>query len=369
MSIELEDLIYQSHSNYKNLMAVASEGTYLYGAGFIGRWAVSYLESIGIPVLGFIDSDPNKWGKIIKGKKVFCLSDECVIQSKSIIITSRHAVKQVERLLIDLSAIIMSVDALVVHRYNELGIIPNIKKLFSHDIDSQNTFTAVLSAMLSGSAQYLMHVADNRPFFDKFGFFNCDQEIFVDAGAYVGDSLERFIWSVNGVFHQIHAFEPGTLQFRALEKRVARLTDEWALKLDNLFLINKGLSSSSKKALINTADNLIQMSISEEKPLLQTSNTDVENIDLISLDSYFNGKRYTFLKVDVEGSELALLQGAKQSIAMHKPKVALSVYHYPIDIFELPLQLKAIHENYTFFLGHHSSQLMDTVLYARDQND
>lgn len=369
MSIDLERLINHSHSNYKELIAVSNEGTYLYGAGFIGKWAVSYLESIGIPVLGFIDSDPNKWGRIIKGKKVFCLSDECIIRSKSIIITSRHAVKQVEKLLVNLSTTIMSVDALVVHRYNELGIISNIQKLFSHDLDSQNTFNAVLSAMLSGSTQYLMQIADNRPFFDKFGFFNCDQEIFVDAGAYVGDSLERFIWSVNGVFHQIHAFEPGILQFRALEKRVSRLTEEWALKLDSLSLVNKGLSSSSKKALINTADNLIQMSVLDEMPLLRDQNTEVENIELISLDSYFNGKKYTFLKVDVEGSELALLQGAMYSIAMHKPKIALSVYHYPIDIFELPLQLKAIHENYTFFLGHHSSQLMDTVLYARDQND
>ena len=364
---ELDDLICATKNKYNDLIASASDGTFLYGAGFIGKWAVSYLEGIGIPILGFVDSDSNKWGKVINGKKIFSPFDNCIINSKSIVITSRHAVRSVKNSLIDLPAVIMSVDALVVHRYDELGVIEKVRDFFNHDVQSLNTYDAILNSMLLGTTEPLLPIADSRPFFDKFGFFNRDQEIFVDAGAYVGDSLERFIWSVNGVFRQVHAFEPGLAQFQALKKRVERLSQEWALITENIFLVNKGLSSKNRQAMIEYADNLIQMSVT--KNVCLPDDTRAGRIELVSLDSYFDGQKFTLLKVDVEGSERELIQGARESIAAYKPRIALSVYHYPTDIFELPLQLKEINKSYSFTLGHHSSQLMDTVLYARDRND
>lgn len=367
MSNELLESLRSSSEKYKRLVTLASEGVYLYGAGFIGRWAVSYLESIGIPVFGFVDSDKNKWGALVKGKQIYSPSDNCITRAKVIIITSRHAVKPVEKLLVHLPAITMSIDAIVVHRANDDGCIGKIQSLLSHDKLSLRTLNAVLSSMLVGTTRPLMPFADNRPFFDRFGFFNRDQEIFVDAGAYVGDSLERFIWSVNGVFRQVHAFEPGAAQFGALEKRVCRLSQEWALKPESIFLINKGLSSENKKISVANPENLIQMTVAGVD--VSSVDSDANVIELTSLDSYFNGSRYTLLKVDVEGSEAELLQGARQSIATHRPRIALSVYHYPIDIFELPLQLKEMNKNYTFYLGHHSSQLMDTVLYASDKDE
>ena len=366
MSNELKNLLTNTRAKYENVIASAVDGVYLYGAGFIGRWSVDYLERSRVPVLGFVDSDPAKWGKAIKGKQVFRPSDTCIRQAKAILITSRHAVRPVKKLLAHLPAAIMSIDELVVHRASEEEL-QQIESLLEHDERSLQTFHAVLSAMLVGSTQSLAPFADNRPFFDRFGFFNRDQEIFVDAGAYVGDSLERFIWSVNGVFHHIHAFEPGSAQFQALEKRVNRLCQEWALKADSISLVNKGLSADNRVALVDSAENLIQMTLEEigEGDKSGTAN----RIVTVSLDSYFNGNKYTFLKVDVEGSEAALLQGARESIAQHRPRVALSIYHYPTDIFKLPLQLHRLNSDYLFFLGHHSSQLMDTVLYAKDKHD
>ncbi|HHQ4683426.1 TPA: FkbM family methyltransferase [Aeromonas veronii] len=367
MSTELLECLHSTQGDYKKIITLAKSGVYLYGAGFIGRWAVSYLESIGVPVFGFVDSDQKKWGAIINGKQVYSPSDSCVIQAKVIIITTRHAVKPVEKLLAHLQAATMSIDAMVVHRASEDGSIEKVKELFSHDKLSLLTFNAVLSSMLSGTTRPLMPIADSRPFFERFGFFNRDQEIFVDAGAYVGDSLERFIWSVNGVFRQVHAFEPGVTQFEALKKRVCRLSQEWALKPESIYLINKGLSFENKKISVASPENLIQMTMTDVD--VSPNAYDTSNIELTSLDSYFDGRRYTLLKVDVEGSEAALLQGARQSIATYKPRIALSVYHYPTDIFNLPLQLKNINQDYIFCLGHHSSQLMDTVLYASEKDD
>ena len=352
---------------YKRCLAKAKTGVFLYGAGFIGRWSVGYLEQLGIPVLGFIDSDASKWGAIICGKKIHSPLDPDVMKTKAVFITSRHAVSTIKQALSHLSAKIMSIDAFVVHQVGA-DLIAKTENVFKWEKRSLETFHCVLCAMLDGSTKPLESVADNRRFFDRFGFFNRDKEIFVDAGAYVGDSLEQFIWSVNGVFQKIYAFEPGGIQFAALKQRVNRLVSEWALKPDRIDLVNKCLGSTNSISKMLNSDVLIQTQIDSYKRK-NDSNTKSTNIRSVSLDNYFKTEPFSFLKVDVEGSEHALIDGAKNSILKHRPRIALSVYHYPTDIFTLPLKCSEFNADYTFALGHHSSQLMDTVAYLRDKND
>lgn len=205
--------------------------------------------------------------------------------------------------------------------------------------------------------------ASSVPFFDRFRFFNTDGEVFVDAGVYVGDSLERSSWSVNGVFKHSYVFEPGIRQFSALKARINRLNCEWALDNDQITAERSALSSANGEALISKEDKLIQSA------LLQSSDT--QNLDhhlmtvpMVSLDEYFDQKPVTLIKVDAEGSEADFLIGARNTIFIHKPKLALSIYHHPTDIYELPIAVHALNPSYSFGLGHHSSMLMDTVLYC-----
>ena len=184
----------------------------------------------------------------------------------------------------------------------------------------------------------------------------------------MGDSLERFLWSVNGVFKHIHAFEPGLKQYQAMTKRVDRLIAEWALSPEKIALVNKGVSDASRQVEIKRGSHLIQTRIDErahESLCAEPSHL----ISTISLDEYFDGAALTLLKVDIEGSEAAMLSGAMRSIQKWRPRIALSVYHYPKDIFDLPRKCFSINPDYKFSLLHHSSQLMDTVLYCRDKND
>lgn len=366
MSSELFDRLSKTEELYKKASGMAVEGVYLYGAGFVGRWALDYLEGIGAAVLGFIDSDTNKWNLTIMGKKIFSPTDPLVLSARVILISSRHAVPAIQKALAHLSATIMSIDAFVVQQQGKEKI-QQIETIFSHDPRSLDTFWAVLISMLEGRTTALGRFADNRPFFDRFGFFNRDAEIFVDAGAYVGDSLERFVWSVNGVFRHIYAFEPGKAQFEAMQKRVNRLVSEWAIKPESISMVNKGISSKSGVVRVDDGVNLTQTKIENCSTGYEIDES--VKVKTISLDEYFNGEKFTFLKVDVEGSESDLLSGAQKSIAEHHPRIALSVYHYPTDIFLLPQQCVQANSDYIFSLGHHSSRLMETVLYCRDKSD
>lgn len=352
---------------YARVRDKAIEGVYVYGAGFVGSWSVGYLERLGIPVAGFIDSDSKKWGAIISGKRVFSLEESKGRGAKVILIGSRHAVPTIRNLLASMSATVMSVDAFVVHQQGREEI-SKLESLFAHDQYSIRMVRAILLSMLEGTTAAIEELADNRPFFDKFGFFNRSNEIFVDAGAYVGDSVERFIWSVNGVFKHIHAFEPGITQYLAMEHRIDRLIAEWSLLPGSISLINKGVSDASRSVNIKTESHLTQTCINQAEQHPMDANA-FDVVRTISLDEYFEGDPFTFLKVDIEGSESAMLDGAVRSIQKWRPRIALSIYHFPTDLFELPKKCFQLNCDYNFSIRHHSSQLMETVLYCRDKND
>ncbi len=53
------------------------------------------------------------------------------------------------------------------------------------------------------------------------------------------------------------------------------------------------------------------------------------------------------------------------TIAKHKPKLAISLYHRPVDLWRLTNYIKRQYPFYRLSLAHHSLHLEETVLYAR----
>jgi len=74
--------------------------------------------------------------------------------------------------------------------------------------------------------------------------------------------------------------------------------------------------------------------------------------------------RVDFIKMDVEGHELKVLEGADETIKTFKPSLALSAYHRGDDLIKLPKFLLELNPDYKFYLRHCSPGWADTVLYA-----
>ena len=85
---------------------------------------------------------------------------------------------------------------------------------------------------------------------------------------------------------------------------------------------------------------------------------------ICTLDDYLLERPVTFIKADVEGMEMPLLKGAVGTIRRNKPKMALCVYHYPSDLFEIPEFVRTIVPDYKFSLRQHAPIFGDFVLYC-----
>jgi FkbM family methyltransferase len=138
-----------------------------------------------------------------------------------------------------------------------------------------------------------------------------DNCVVVDAGANVGMvavPMAQSVRSKNGV---VHAFEPQRMMAYALCGAVA-LND-----LENVVVHNKALGASTELCSIATPDYSKPQDFGRFQ-LNQKSSKAIEAIEVISLDSMAL-PRLDFLKIDVEGMELDVLSGAKNTLSQWEP--------------------------------------------------
>lgn len=351
---DLLPLVHKVEKDFKNNIAI-------YGAGFVGTWAAPYLKSLGANISCFLDRDSNKSGLKIDNISVLAPCDGAFLNINSMFIAARHAIKEVMMSMEGKNINMISFDGYyVVKNYERYTFV---RDNFFTDDKSIETFNALLIAMLTGSTQSCRAVMEKDMYFSLPEFSGTFDDIFVDAGAFVGDTVERFIWENLGTFKHLYAFEPGFKQFNALKKRVKRLCEEWAIDEGRVDLVKAGLSSvTGRMSCTFLEDFPLRHGLcldNNEKQL-----DEVHSSAVYSLDSYLEGKKVSFIKADVEGMELELLKGAQKTIQNCKPKMALCVYHYPNDLFEIAEYVRALDLRYKFYLRQHAPIFGDFVLYC-----
>lgn len=182
-----------------------------------------------------------------------------------------------------------------------------------------------------------------------------DNEILIDCGAYDGDTIRDFVKWCGYNYEMIYSFEPSKNNYEKCENYLLES------KLENCKLIDKGTWKESDtlrfcNSLFDTGDHIITGG--------EVWHNDIVEIQVTSIDEVLEGRKATFIKMDVEGSEMESLIGARETITKHKPRLAIALYHKWEDIFDIPLYILSLNSNYTFKLRHYSSGQCETVLYA-----
>ncbi|MDX6520983.1 MAG: hypothetical protein QOF08_1588 [Gaiellales bacterium] len=74
--------------------------------------------------------------------------------------------------------------------------------------------------------------------------------------------------------------------------------------------------------------------------------------------------RVDFLKVDVEGADLGVLEGAAETIRSMRPRLALACYHKPDDLATLPGFVNSLGVEYRWYLQCSTMTTVDTVAFG-----
>lgn len=132
-----------------------------------------------------------------------------------------------------------------------------------------------------------------RQYFDLPQLPHAENEIFVDCGCLNGETSKNFINWCNGTYQHIYAFEPDLNHWKNCR---AALTQE---KAD---IYSLGVWSQKDKLHFAVASPGASF----------VSQTGEMVIEVDSLDNLLGEEKVTFIKMDIEGSELEALRGARE---------------------------------------------------------
>ncbi|MCM1295757.1 MAG: FkbM family methyltransferase [Muribaculaceae bacterium] len=193
---------------------------------------------------------------------------------------------------------------------------------------------------------HLHLVASNGiQYFDVFSPIK--DEIFVDAGSYDGDTIRKFVEWTNGQYKKIYAFEPN----KELGEILLRNVKEE--KIENVIFTPE--ATWEKKADLNFVNDSASSRVNKCGEFI---------VKATDIDSIVGDAKVTYIKMDVEGSELESLIGAHKTIMRNKPRLAISVYHKPGDTVELADYILKLNLGYKLLLRQYNSNFWETILYA-----
>jgi len=173
-----------------------------------------------------------------------------------------------------------------------------------------------------------------------------ENEIFVDCGAFEGDTAQEFLKLVNSNYKKIVCFEPDKSNYEILLETLKNY--------DNVIAINKGVFD--KKQVISFDSGRKGSSTISEEGRVQ--------IEVDKIDDIPECNDVTFLKMDIEGSEPEALIGAQETIKRNKPKLAICIYHSDEDMINIIGQVHDLVPEYKIFVRQHSIYETETVLYC-----
>jgi len=150
--------------------------------------------------------------------------------------------------------------------------------------------------------------------------------IVFDIGGYKGDTSIYFADQV-GLSGKVYTFEPVKANFDILLKNI-----EFNNLTNIIVPINKACSINTGKAkMISGANGSPWAFLSNDK--------DASQIDMITIDEFVeknNINNVDFIKVDVEGFESKVIEGAQETIKKFRPNMAICLYHKTRDLYEIP---------------------------------
>lgn len=293
----------------------------IYGSGVAAHYLLGRFVNFGVTVDAFIEPDDSK--------------GDCDAQTGIKIITDKELRENKQ----------VYGDKKIVISYSNRKVADDTKKKLYEEIGIAESNIAVgVYDWRNNCSQY-------------FDFFQPgENEVFVDCGCYDGGTCYRFVgWCGHKGYEQIYSFEADPANY----KRCKALLEP----LGKCELYPYGTAKEHEKVYF--ASKAFEDSCIISKEEAEKRNMEgVEIIETVALDEVLEGKRITFLKMDIEGAEYEALLGAERLIRENRPRMAISIYHKLEDFITLPDLILKMHPDYRITFRHYGLDDLETIMYV-----
>jgi len=338
----------------------------VYGAGGFGSTIRPLLETLGAHVVGVIDrrASSDESSALTAAQAFSEYGDLPVILG---VFSPQPNVHEISQHLSSIGFSNVVSPPRLMHLLSDFGVrfrrywlssytedlrLPNIaiEAVFNslRDPSSRDTFQQLICYRLSGDIKYspIPLPLDDQYVGSRSSFLEtASSKTFVDCGAFTGDSILN--WERAGAQPStVFALEPDPSNFNAL---VA------TLDICSTSVIPFRVGVSNQSGLF---------SLEGDGPSATLVNSPNGSVQCTTIDELVGSEHVSLIKMDIEGSEMSALQGATKTISRDHPHLAISVYHRPADLWEIPAWITYNFPGYRLSLATYGHQGYDTVLYA-----
>ena len=206
---------------------------------------------------------------------------------------------------------------------------------------SRNCYENYINYKLTGDLKYL--ASCESPDDDEFELLKgLRKGCFIDLGAYYGDTVKRYLENLSCIDSCI-AVEPERHSFAKLSAYAEKLRDKGI----NIRCINAlAGGKTGVQQVSNSRGRGTRAAVNSNVVLKNTHEIDVITVDSLKLDNV------SFIKFDVEGSELDAIEGAHETILKCRPVMKIACYHRSEDVFAIVQKVLEIRSDYKVYMRH-----------------
>lgn len=363
----------REHGTFDQLTGNRRDDLVLWGAGRLGRIALSGLRRIGVEPRAFCDSNAALWGTSIDGVPVtspVAAADKFGRQAAFVITIwgphDRDTMSERRRHLLDLGcAIVVPFAPLFWKRPEVFGSyyafdLPRrtaeqaeeVRRAFGlwADEASRAEFVAQVEWRMGGDFDALSAPVEHEIYFPDDLVALQRSEVFVDCGAYDGDTIRSLLRRSVVTQGNVVAFEPDPATFKQLQEYVATLPPRVRSQI------------ALHQAAVGATRSQVEFDSTGTEASVVGSGTTL--VDCFPLDEVLKDEMPTYIKMDIEGSELDAIAGGRTVIKGALPVLAICVYHKFDHAWRIPAAIAELSDEFRFFLRPHHLQAWDLVCYA-----
>lgn len=346
---------------------------YIYGCGNAGTTLTKRLQNAGYVIQGFIDNGQGKSKGTYEGIQIYRTEElyKVIEKEKPMVIIvalfSMHIYPQIKSSLENVFGLQAEIYYFTEFRKLETIFNTDLEPAFSafmgenpeqlvlekekiisvydvlEDDESKSLYCELLEFYLGKKFVDFTLLPFEEHYFAYDIYSINEEEVFVDCGAYDGDTLEIFIKNQDNKFKKYIAIEADEINCTKIQQKI----DDNRVSVLNHFI----------------ADDNYVINFESTGTSYGMGGANGSSVMTKTLDELTYSDAPTFIKVNLEGYDLDAIRGASTIIKEYKPIVSVQGHHKSNHFWEIIETLKAMADDYKFYLRNYGG-IIEYTFYA-----